>query len=235
MAVNDVTCTGMNDGAANIFPVGGTGGVTWELLTPGIDLDNLFEGVYEVVAVDGIGCSVDTFFVVGAEEVTDMVIEMLASPVSCWNQVDGTATASVTGGYFPISYVWSDALAQTTATATGLAEDTYVVVVTDSLGCTLSETVVVEPTIGCFFIADALTPNGDGYNDEWVVGGLEFFPDAEVSVFNRYGQLLFNSVGYQEPWNGRYNNAPLPVADYYYVIEFSNGNEPITGTVTIKY
>jgi len=56
-----------------------------------------------------------------------------------------------------------------------------------------------------------------------------------VSVFNRYGQLLFNSVGYQEPWNGRYNNAPLPVADYYYVIEFSNGNEPITGTVTIKY
>jgi gliding motility-associated-like protein len=235
MAVNNVTCTGMNDGAANIFPIGGTGGVTWELLTPGIDLDNLFEGVYEVVAVDGIGCSVDTFFVVSAEEVTDMVIEMLASPVSCWNQVDGTATASVTGGYFPISYVWSDALAQTTATATGLAEDTYVVVVTDSLGCTLSETVVVEPTVGCFFIADALTPNGDGYNDEWVVGGLEFFPDAQVSVFNRYGQLLFNSVGYQEPWNGRYNNAPLPVADYYYVIEFSNGNEPITGTVTIKY
>jgi len=233
--VTDVTCTGMNDGEVNIFPVGGTGDITWEVLEQGIDLLNLYEGIYNITAIDSTGCVEDTAFVVAAEEDTDMLINMLSSPVTCWNEQDGTATASVVGGHQPIEYLWSDELAQTTATATGLYEDTYSVVVTDSLGCTLTRVVTVDPTIGCFFIAEAITPNGDGYNDEWIVGGLEFFPTAKVIVFNRWGQELFRSIGYKERWDGRYNNAPLPMADYYYVIEFAGVRDPITGTVTLKY
>ena len=233
--VTDVTCTGMSDGAVNIFPIGGTGDITWEIAQEGIDLLNLFEGVYNVMAIDSTGCAEDTSFVVGAEEVTDMILNMLSSPVTCWNEQDGTATASVVGGYQPVEFLWSDELAQTTATAAGLYEDTYSVVVTDSLGCTLTDVISVDPTIGCFFIAEAITPNGDGYNDEWIVGGLEYFPTATVKVYNRWGQELFSSLGYSVRWDGRYNNAPLPVADYYYVIEFAEAQDPITGTVTLKY
>lgn len=233
--VTDVTCTGMNDGEVNIFPIGGTGPLTWEVLEQGIDLLNLYEGLYNITAIDSTGCVEDTTFTVAAEEDTDMIINMLSSPVTCWNEQDGTATASVVGGHLPIEYLWSDVLAQTTPTATGLYEDTYSVVVTDSLGCTLTRVVTVDPTIGCFFIAEAITPNGDGYNDEWIVGGLEWFPTAKVSVFNRWGQQLFMSIGYKERWDGRYNNAPLPMADYYYVIEFADDKDPITGTVTLKY
>ncbi len=234
-AVDPVTCTGMNDGSAVIFPTGGTGGVTWQLLEPGIDLDNLYEGIYHVLAVDQTGCTEEAEFEVVAEEVTDMVVELLSSPTTCWERNDGTATASVTGGYSPISYAWSDSKTQTTATATGLAEDTYAVVVTDSLGCRLEFTVTVEPTVGCLFIAQAITPNGDGFNDDWVVGGLEFFPNSRVSVFNRWGQLLFESQGYTQRWDGRSNGFELPVADYYYVIDLADGSAPITGTVTLKY
>ena len=233
--VTNVTCTGMNDGEVNIFPIGGTGDITWDVLEEGIDLLNLYEGIYNVTAIDSTGCIEDSAFTVAADVDTDMIINMLSSPVTCWNEQDGTATASVVGGFQPIEYLWSDEGAQTTATATGLYEDTYSVVVTDSLGCTLTRVVTVDPTIGCFFIAEAITPNGDGYNDEWIVGGLEFFPTAEVRVFNRWGQQMFYSRGYQERWDGRYNNAPLPVADYYYVIEFAGDKDPITGTVTLKY
>lgn len=233
--IADVTCTGMNDGAVSIVPVGGTGPVVWSLVEQGVDLANMYEGEYHVEIQDSIGCAADTFFVVGAEEVTDMLLFMLSSPVTCWNEQDGTATVSVTGGYQPLSFVWSDASGQTTPTATGLSEDMYSVVVTDSLGCTLTETVEVEPTVGCLFIADAVTPNGDGYNDEWIVGGLEYFPNAVVTVFNRYGQEMFRSVGYRQRWDGRFNNNALPVADYYYVIDFVDGTDPITGTVTLKY
>ena len=233
--VNNVTCTGMSDGDVNIFPVGGTGDISWEVLEEGIDLLNLYEGVYTVTAVDLTGCVEDTSFVVAADVDTDMIINMLSSPVTCWNEQDGTATASVIGGFQPIEYLWSDVNAQTTATATGLYEDTYSVMITDSLGCTLTRVVTVEPTIGCFFIAEAITPNGDGYNDEWIVGGLEYFPAADVRVFNRWGQQVFYSLGYQERWDGRFNNAPLPMADYYYVIEFAGDKDPITGTVTLKY
>lgn len=233
--VTDVTCTGMSDGEVNVFPIGGTGELSWAIEELGIDLFNLYEGQYHVTAVDETGCVEDTTFFVGAQEDTDMILTMLSSPVTCWNEQDGTATASIAGGHLPIEYLWSDPSAQGTATATGLYEDTYSVVITDSLGCTLTSTVTVDPTIGCFFIADAITPNGDGYNDEWIVGGLEFFPMSRVRVFNRWGQELFYSLGYSKKWDGRYNNAPLPVADYYYVIEFSDDQDPITGTVTLKY
>lgn len=233
--VADVTCTGMNDGAVSISPIGGTGPVVWSMVEQGVDLANMYEGDYQIMIQDSIGCTADTMFTIGAEEVTDMVLFMLSSPVTCWNEQDGTATVSVTGGYQPLSFVWSDPSGQTTPTATGLPEDVYSVVVTDSLGCTLTEIVEVEPTIGCLFIADAITPNGDGYNDEWIVGGLEYFPTAVVTVFNRYGQEMFRSVGYRQRWDGRFNNNQLPVADYYYVIDFVDGTDPITGTVTLKY
>ena len=145
-----------------------------------------------------------------------MLINMLSSPVTCWSEQDGTATASVVGGFQPIEYLWSDEDAQTTATATGLYEDTYSVVVTDSLGCTLTRVVTVEPTIGCFFIAEAITPNGDGYNDEWIVGGLEYFPAAEVRVFNHGANRYSTLRGTQERWTVVQQRA-IAYGDYYFI------------------
>ncbi len=233
--VTPVTCTGMNDGSIDIFPIGGTGPLTWESVPAGLDLENLFEGEYEFVAFDSTGCSTDTVLTLGATILTDMTATMFSSPVTCWNENDGTATAAVSGGTEPITYQWNDELEQVTATAVGLAEETYIVTIVDAIGCTITETVEVEPTEGCFFIATALTPNGDGANDTWTIGGLEFFPQSSVQVFNRWGQLLFESTGYNTPWDGRYNGSELPVADYYFIITYDQEKEPITGTVTIKY
>lgn len=233
--VTPVTCTGMNDGSIDIFPVGGTGPLTWESVPEGLDLENLFEGEYEFVVFDSTGCSTDTVLTLGATILTDMTATMFSSPVTCWNENDGTATAAVSGGTEPITYQWNDEQGQITATAVGLAEETYIVTIVDAIGCTITETIEVEPTEGCFFIATALTPNGDGANDTWTIGGLEFFPQSSVQVFNRWGQLLFESTGYNTPWDGRYNGSELPVADYYFIITYDQEKEPITGTVTIKY
>jgi gliding motility-associated-like protein len=116
-----------------------------------------------------------------------------------------------------------------------MSNELYSVIITDSIGCTLDTVAFVEPTIGCFFIATALTPNGDGINDQWLVGGLEYFPEASVMVFNRWGQLLFESKGYTAAWDGTYKGENLATADYYFIIDYSPQAEPITGTVTIKY
>ena len=113
---------------------------------------------------------------------------------------------------------------QTTATAIGLPEDVYSVTVTDNIGCTLGFLATVDPTEDCLFIADALTPNGDGINDRWVVGGLEFYPQSEVEVFNRWGQLIFRSKPGTTWWDGTYNGALLPASDYYYVISVEPGS-----------
>jgi gliding motility-associated-like protein len=235
ITVQNVTCTGMDDGVAIITTVGGTGPAEWSFTAGAIDVLNLFEGEYPISGVDSMGCAVDSVLLVIADIETDMVVEIFTSPVSCWQTADGTATAAVTGGAYPIQYVWSDPLAQASATAIGLSEDTYSLVVTDDIGCTLGFLATVEPTEDCLFVADALTPNGDGINDTWVVGGLEFFPGSEVTVYNRWGQLIFRSVQARSWWDGTMNGSPLPAADYYYVITVDSGTEPLTGTVTLKY
>jgi gliding motility-associated-like protein len=232
--VNPVTCTGMNDGSVNIFPIGGVGQIDWEIVED-VDPNNLFEGTYSVFGEDATGCSADTTFTVTATIITDMQVTVFTSPVTCWDEADGTATAAVTGGTLPITYQWNDPNSQTTATAVGLPDDVYSVTVTDAIGCNLSFLAEVEPTIGCFFIATAITPNGDGANDDWVIGGLEYFPESIVQVYNRWGQLLFESRGYATRWDARWNNRLVPIADYYFVITYDEAREPITGTVTVKY
>ena len=241
IAPSNATCTGMSNGSADIFPIGGTVSdeeYDWVVLdTAGnvANLNNLSEMTYTALVTDQIGCSYAETFDIGIDFVTDMELNTLTSPVTCWNAADGTATVSVNGGEAPFTFEWSDPFAQTTSTAVGLTEDTYTVVVTDALGCRRTASQIVDAIEGCLFIADALTPNGDNSNDDWVVGGLEDYPDSKVMVFNRWGQKLFETEGGQERWDGRFNGARLPVADYYYTIELFPEALPIRGTVTIKY
>jgi gliding motility-associated-like protein len=232
------TCTGMSDGSADIFPAGGTGELTWTVLDTldnEANLNNLSEMIYTATVTDVLGCELTDTFSVSVEIVTDMILTTFPSPVTCWNAEDGTITVSVDGGNFPFTYLWSDPYNQTSSTAVGLTEDVYSVTVTDSIGCNITTVAAITHIEGCLFIADAITPNGDGYNDEWIVGGLLDFPMSVVRVYNRYGQLLFYSSEGDVHWNGRFNDQRLPIADYYYTIELTPYDPPITGTVSLKY
>lgn len=240
------TCTGMFDGSAQVVVSGGTGTLTTTFLPSGLDVTSSVENLYQlnglgeqtvnIVLTDIAGCSETLELEIVPDIITDMILSTFSSPETCWDTQDGTATVGVQNGHLPISYQWNDSQSQTTATAIGLSSnDTYTVVVTDDIGCTLTTSVFVDPTIGCFFITNAITPNGDGVNDTWILGGLEFFPQAKVNVFNRWGQLVFESRGYPAPWDGKFRGEFLPVADYYYIIEYDKSKDPLVGTLTIKY
>jgi gliding motility-associated-like protein len=236
IAPNNATCTGMNNGVAAVVDIGGTGPVEISFIPEDLDLSELFAGVYPVYAIDSVGCEVQDTIFIGLDVVTDMELFLFSSPETCWNEDDGTATLAVLGGFQPLSYYWDDPLEQNTSTAIGLpADEWYTVVIVDSLGCTLDTAVFIDHNAGCFFISTAVTPNGDGYNDTWTLGGFEYFNDVVVQVYNRWGQVLYESRGYSVPWDGRHNGKKLPVADYYYIITYSNNELPLTGTVTLKY
>ena len=67
-----------------------------------------------------------------------------------------------------------------------------------------------------------------------MIYGLNDFTDVIVKVYNRWGQEVFSSVGYNQPWDGKYNGVDLPTAAYYYVIEINESDKVFNGTVTIK-
>ena len=90
-----------------------------------------------------------------------------------------------------------------------------------------------------FVIPTAFTPNNDNQNDRWEIVGLDNkYPTNSVRIFNRWGELLFESVEGKysnNEWDGTYKGEALPVGSYYYIIELAkdNSNEPINGTVSI--
>ena len=82
-------------------------------------------------------------------------------------------------------------------------------------------------------IPNTFTPNGDLKNDYWKIAALNTYPEAEIQVFNRYGKIVFKSVGYDQEWDGNFDGRPLPVGVYYYMIDLKTGNQIIKGSVLI--
>jgi len=109
---------------------------------------------------------------------------------------------------------------------------TYTLTVTARGGCALSDDVFVK-LLKFPVIPNTFTPNNDGINDTWRIDYLNTYPDNRVQVFTRTGQLIFESRGYNTPWDGTMKGKPLPVDTYYYIIEPGSGRDPITGYVTI--
>src|SRR5690606_18817295 len=85
--------------------------------------------------------------------------------------------------------------------------------------------------------AEAFTPNGDGINDHWMIPGIENYPNAMVTVYNRWGHEVFASKGYRNDWDATYrsNRNKLPSGSYLYVINMGNGSAPIKGWLFINY
>ncbi len=94
-------------------------------------------------------------------------------------------------------------------------------------------TLKITPVSMAVSIPSAFTPNGDGKNDSWDIRNLSNYRQCKVTVFNRYGQAVFTSTGYGEPWNGRQNGTDVPAGTYVYTIDLGNGSKPITGTVMV--
>ena len=136
-----------------------------------------------------------------------------------------------------IQYSWypAEMLSDSTAAltlATPKETTTYTVKVTSADGCIGTDEVKVT-IIPNIIISGGITPNDDGYNDTWIIQNIEYYPEASIEIFNRWGNKIFNSKGYLQAWDGKYNGQDLPVAAYYYIIKLGKNKVPISGSITI--
>jgi gliding motility-associated-like protein len=89
-------------------------------------------------------------------------------------------------------------------------------------------------TESCLFIPNAFTPNGDGDHDMWVISNLDLYNSIKLEIFNRWGNKVYENADYQNDWDGLSSDGKkLPGGVYYYVIDMSNGNKVMQGSVTI--
>lgn len=136
-----------------------------------------------------------------------------------------------------LSYLWTPPMYLSSDTAFSpvskpVNDITYTLTVLAEGGCSVSDTIFIK-VLKSPEVPNAFSPNGDGVNDTWNIKYLESYPGATVDVFNRYGQVVYRSLGYTRPWDGRVQGSPLPIGTYYYIINPKNGKPPITGSITI--
>jgi gliding motility-associated-like protein/uncharacterized repeat protein (TIGR01451 family) len=106
--------------------------------------------------------------------------------------------------------------------------------VVDTSGLTQNDN---EPTVVAvkskeFFIPNVITPNGDGANDVFEIVGLKQFTNAELNVFNRWGNQVYHNANYNNDWDGN----GLNDGTYYYIIGLKNtaGTHTYKGWVLLK-
>jgi gliding motility-associated-like protein len=81
---------------------------------------------------------------------------------------------------------------------------------------------------------DAISPNGDSWNDDWYIQDLDKYPNSTVQLFNRWGDMLFEYKGASDRiTNNDYDWTTLDIGTYYYIIDLDNGSSPQTGPLTI--
>lgn len=159
---------------------------------------------------------------------------------------DGESTQLEAQADRPVSFLWSPAnglsdpaIANPIATPRLLDPAsslllTYRVEATTELGCRAADSLNIEllPNLS---IPTGFSPNGDGVNDTWIIRGIDAFPGNRITVFDRFGQLVYEASNYtnQSAWDGRKNGQTLPTVSYYYVIELPEYGKKFSGHVTI--
>lgn len=122
------------------------------------------------------------------------------------------------------------------------AEDEYIVIdtsgmykvdVTSNNGCAKSDSVYVIIGNRKIYLPNAFTPNGDGLNDSFrPLHIYDYITSYHLAIFNRWGQLIFESFDKSEGWNGDYVGEICQTGAYIYKIDYrESGNNKETNTV----
>ena len=222
-----------------------TGAVTYQWF----DAQNNVIGTDAVITLTGLSPGTYTFTLLVADgpctstdQVTITILDLPIADAGPDQAIFLSETATLGGnptGPAGSTFVWQpDDVLSSGSVANPIADPEestwFYVFVTAPNGCSAIDSVLIT-VVPEIVVPNGFTPNGDGWNDAWVIDFIDLFPECEVEVYNRWGDILFRSVGYKTPWDGRYNGGFVPVGTYYYVVKLNDPRfpEPYTGPLTV--
>jgi large repetitive protein len=232
----DILCYGAGSGSAAVEASGGMTPYSYSWNTSPVQatpaISNTGPGSYTVTVTDGNGC-IETANITLSEP-PELSLSSTVTSATCPDSDDGAIILTVTGGLSPYNVLWHDG--STTQNRSGLRPGTYSVVVTDQNLCakSLQAEVGFATSYNCIVIPQVITPNNDGYNDEWIIRNIDIFPEAEVLIYNRWGKLVFRTKNLSaNPWDGGQNDKLVPTDSYHYILYLNDGSAPRSGVISV--
>jgi gliding motility-associated-like protein len=191
-------------------------------------------GIHEIIyTISGTCGDSDTIDIIVNDNPT---IEINTVDDNC-NQEIGQISVSVLTGSSPFNYSWDTG--ENTSSIIGLIEGTYTITVTDDVGCSIAQDVIVSDlSVDCqyhVFLANVFSPDGNGENEELFVQG-KGIQSMNLKIYNRWGQLIFESISIDVAWDGTYKGKPVNAGVYVYLLDgsFDNGESfSEKGNVTV--
>ena len=239
-SISNVKCFGGSDGEIVVNAIGGTdpykyrwsNGGKFNAVT-GIEI-----GTYVITVTDLNDCEATATIEITEPEIIE--ISNVTTATSCQDSKDGSAEVAAIGGtvFDDYTYLWNDENATTTSTIDNLGAGDYYVTITDDNACEMIDTVTIEKTmVECLEIPNCITPNDDGFNDEFVITNIELYENSSIEIYNRWGELIFEHSGgyFGNEWDGTYqkNGNDVPMGSYVYILKFSDDSDPKTGVVSV--
>ncbi len=188
---------------------------------------NVFtSGVYWVEVTDSLGCVKYDTVVIDMIEVPDLFIG------NDTNICDNSILLDAGHGFD--NYVWQDGFLgqQYTVTFPGVYW-----VTADVQGCVNSDTILI--VLDCpsnLWFPNCFTPNADGVNDKFKPEYENIF-QYQLYVFNRWGQLIYDSNNIDEGWDGTIKGRKCPFGVYFFIAEYREGkngiNRSVSGSITL--
>ena len=183
-------------------------------------------GIYVVTLTNTNNCSTTKTFTVTASGIATVAAIIIDD-----FQDNNTATIELTNTSLGLyEYSLDGTNYQNSPIFTNLSEGQYTVYINDTKGC--------GEIVESFFILDYpkfFTPNGDGYNDTWLIKNLDKrnLQNSSIFIFDRYGKLLKQLFGNGEGWDGNFIGNQLPSSDYWFEIKLTSGKK-VKGHFTLK-
>lgn len=133
--------------------------------------------------------------------------------------IGDTAFFSVIGGTVPS---WSASIIPNSSFVTPITATSYTLSASDFNGCLSDIVFTVGINSDCdVLVYNAFTPNGDGINDFFIIDNIDKYPHSNVYIYNRWGNKLFNTTGYNNQtnnWDGKVNGIAVTAGTYFYTI-----------------
>ncbi len=136
-----------------------------------------------------------------------------------------------------VSYNWmpADLLSnphELNPVATVFRDTKFTLTATNSFGCKSSDHMMIS-AFENIYIPSAFSPNGDGLNDYWQISGLSEQVHSTVFIYDRFGQIIYQSSGKKHQWDGTKGGQKMPSGNYVYMFQPGDGTEMRKGTITL--
>jgi gliding motility-associated-like protein len=241
----NVPCHGASEGQLLFTAAGGANGYRYTISSTATgDISNnsgLFTGLpagdYTVIVTDASQCS---------RQITTAILEppplsialVSKTDLDCENQPRGSISFTAKGGQPPYWFRIGESGWQRDSVFTGLLAGTYLLTVRDGNECVtapLSTEIFLEE--GCDVVfPSAFTPNGDGLNDLFRPKYYSRVSDYRLTVYNRWGAIIFQSNDAAQGWNGQFKGVLMDTGTYVWVATFVNRRgqpQTMKGTITL--